>query len=299
MLPRDFALLLLICLIWASNFVVSKVAVSGLGVPPLFFSAVRLGVVLLVVLPWLLPMPRPRWRIVLLGLLMGAGSFGLMNVGLIWATPSSAAVVVQLGVPLTTLMSVAILGERIGLRRGLGIALTFLGALAVMWDPGGFTLSIGLLFIAANAFCTSLGAVMMKQTRGVRPLQFQAWVGLASVLPLAALSFALEERQIALAWEAGWSFLAAVAYAGLAVSVLGHTLYFALIQKYEANLIASLTLMCPLMAIGLGVVLTGDRFDARMMLGTAVVLVGVLLILKPARAAPRLAPARAVGEPRP
>jgi drug/metabolite transporter (DMT)-like permease len=210
---------------------------------------------------------------------MGAGSFGLMNVGLMTATPSSAAVLVQLGVPITTLLSVVLLGERISWRRGFGIALTLFGAVLVMWDPNGFTLSFGLLFVAGNAFCTSLGAVMMKQTQGVRPLQFQAWVGLSSVLPLAVLSALLETQQIALALEAGWSFLAAVVYAALAVSVLGHTFYFGLLQKYEANLIATLTLMCPLMAIGLGVVVTGDHFDDRMVLGTAVVLAGVLLVL--------------------
>jgi drug/metabolite transporter (DMT)-like permease len=295
MLPRDFALLLVVCLVWASNFVVSKLAVSALSAPPLFFSAARLGVVLLCVLPWLFPMPRPRWRMVAIGLLMGAGSFGLMNIGLMTATPSSAAVLVQLGVPITTLLSVVILGERIGRLRGLGIALTFAGAVTVMWDPHGFTFSVGLLFVLGNAFCTSLGAVMMKQTRGVRPLQFQAWVGLSSVLPLAALSAVLETRQIPLALEGGWAFLAVVLYAALGVSVFGHTLYFGLIQKYEANLIASLTLMCPIMAIGLGVALTGDPFDARMMLGTAVVLAGVLLILlAPKRAA---APAKELAAP--
>ena len=58
-----------------------------------------------------------------------------------------------------------------------------------------------------------------------------------------------------------------------------------LIRKYEANLIAALTLMCPLMAIGLGVVITGDHFDLRMGLGTLVVLAGVLTIfLGPRRA---------------
>ena len=81
-----------------------------------------------------------------------------------------------------------ILGERIGWQRGLGIAMTFVGAITVMWDPSGFTLSVGLLFVVANAFCTSLGAVMIKQMSGVRPLQLQAWVGLSSVIPLAALS---------------------------------------------------------------------------------------------------------------
>jgi O-acetylserine/cysteine efflux transporter len=276
---KDFALLLLVCLIWATNFVVAKVAVSDMRAPPLFFSALRLGFVLLFVLPWLLPVPRPAWRMVAIGLLMGAGSFGLMSIGLIWASPSSAAVIVQLGVPITTLLSILILGERIGLQRGLGIALTFLGAIAVMWDPDGFTLSFGLLFVLGNAFCTSLGAVMMKQTKGVRPLQFQAWVGLSSVVPLALLSAVLEAREIPTALDAGWPFLAVVLYAALAVSVFGHTIYFGLIQRYEANLVATLTLMCPLMAIGLGVLITGDRFDLRMAIGTAVVLLGVLIIL--------------------
>ena len=37
MLLRDFALLLTVCLVWASNFVVSKLAVGTLNAPPLFF----------------------------------------------------------------------------------------------------------------------------------------------------------------------------------------------------------------------------------------------------------------------
>ncbi|HYY83781.1 MAG TPA: DMT family transporter, partial [Beijerinckiaceae bacterium] len=216
MLPRDFALLLVICLVWASNFVVAKLVLADLHIPPLFFSALRLGVVLVAVCPWLLPVPRPVWRMIAVGLLMGAGSFGLMTIGLMTATPSSVAVVVQLGVPITTLLSVALLGERIGWQRGLGITLTFVGAVAVMWDPAGFSLSVGLLFVVANAVCTSLGAVMIKQMAGVRPLQFQAWVGLASVIPLGLLSILVEDDQMRLAREGGWAFAAAVAYTGLA-----------------------------------------------------------------------------------
>ncbi|MGL4289827.1 MAG: DMT family transporter [Phreatobacter sp.] len=279
MLFRDFAILVFVCLTWASNFIISKVALTELHTPPLFFSAVRFGLVLLATLPWLLPMPRPRWRIVIVGLLMGAGGFGLVSIGLMTASPSSAAVVTQLGVPITALLSIFILGERISWRRGLGIALTFCGAIAVMWDPNGLALSFGLIFVVASAFASAIGVVLVKQMGGVQPFQFQAWVGLSSVLPLAAASALIETRQVELALQAGWSFAATVLYAALAVSLLGHSLFFRLVQKYEANMISTLTLMCPLMAIGLGVVLLGDHFDARMMAGTAIVLVGVLLIL--------------------
>jgi O-acetylserine/cysteine efflux transporter len=279
MLVRDFVLLVAICLIWATNFVVAKLVLVNLSIPPLFFSSLRFVLVFLVALPWLLPWPRPRWRIVVVGLMMGAGGFGLVSVGLMTATPSSAAVVTQLGVPITALLSVAVLGERIGWRRGLGIALAFLGAVMVMYDPAGFALSVGLFFVLGSALASAIGIVLMKKMVNVRPLQFQAWCGLASALPLGLGSLALESQQLRISIDAGWPFLVALVYSALIVSLFGHSLFFRLVQKYEANLISTLTLMCPLMAIGMGVLVTGDRFDTRMILGTAVVLIGVMLIL--------------------
>jgi drug/metabolite transporter (DMT)-like permease len=65
--------------------------------------------------------------------------------------------------------------------------------------------------------------------------------------------------------------------------------YFAMIQRYEANLVAPITLVSPLMAIGLGIWLTGDYFDLRMALGSVVALVGVLLIAVQPKVAVRTA----------
>lgn len=290
MLARDFAILMFVCFVWATNFVATKLALTVLNLPPLFFSSARFLVVFLFALPWLLPWPRPRLRIVMVGLCMGAGGFGLVSIGLMSATPASAAVVTQLGVPITALLSVFMLGERIGWRRGVGIALAFLGAVTVMYDPRGFTLSFGLIFVLASAMTSALGMVLMKKMENVQPMQFQAWVGLSSSVPLAFGSLVLETGQVEAAMAGGWLFVGALAYVALAVSLLGHSLFYTLVRKYEANLISTLTLMCPLMAIGLGVAVTGDRFDLRMILGTAVVLTGVALIL--------LAPRKPAARPR-
>ena len=259
---RDFGLLILICLVWALNTVMSKVVIAQMGVPPMSYALVRFLLVAILVAPWLLPMPRPRWRILIVALLMGGGNFVLLFIGLKTASPSGAAIVSQLGVPMTTLMSMFMLGETIRWRRGIGISLTFLGAMTVVWDPNGAALSPGLMLIAGAAFLGSLGAVMMKQMDGVRPLQFQAWVGASSILPLLLLSGLFEHNQLTMMTQAGWPFIAALVFSALVVSVLGHTAYFGLIQKYEANLLAPLTLMTPLFTIGLGVVLTHDHFDA-------------------------------------
>ncbi|MDF2971103.1 MAG: hypothetical protein K0R61_1553 [Microvirga sp.] len=250
---RDFFLMFVVCFLWAAHTIVSKLVVSGMEIPPLFYAAVRFGIVAMLALPWLLPAPRPRWRIVLVGFLMGGGGFALFFLGIKSASPSSAAVVSQLGIPVTALLSLLMLGERIDGKRALGIVLTFTGGVLVMWDPdGGFPLSAGLLLVLASTCIGSLAAVMMKQIKGVRPLQFQAWVGLSSVMPMVLLTMAFETGQTAKAMEAGWAFVAALLFSALVVSLLAHTIYYGLIGKYPANMIAPLLIMNPLRPSGRG-----------------------------------------------
>ncbi len=278
MRARDFLLLVLICLIWASNNVLSKIIVDDWAIPPLFYAALRFAVVALVMLPWLLPMPRPAWRIILIGLLMGGGNFALLFIGLQTTSPSSAAIILQLGVPFTILLSVLTLGERIHWRRGIGIGLTLLGVLFVVWRPEGITLSTGLWFVAAAAFAGSAGAVLMKRVQDVSPFRFQAWVGLVSVISLPVASLLFEQGQWAAALAVGWPLAAAVLFTSLIVSVGAHSAYYHLIRNYEANLLAPLTLITPLATIVFGVLITNDAFDFRMGVGAALAIGGVLIV---------------------
>lgn len=274
---RDFLLLVFVCLTWGSSNVLSKIVVGDWHVPPLFFASVRFAVVLAVTIPWLRPLPRPIWRIALVGTLMGGGNFALLFIGLQTASPSMAGIVVQAGVPITTLLSVLVLHERIHWRRGLGIALTLAGVLIVIWRPG-FAMSTGLLFVLGAACAGSLGAIMMKQMDDIAPLRFQAWVALTGSVPLGLASALFEHGQWQAASAVGWPFVAAVLFSALIVSVCAHSAYYWLIARYEANLLSPLTLMTPLSTIALGVMITGDRLDARMMLGAALALAGVLVI---------------------
>lgn len=274
---RDFLLLVAVCLIWAFNNVLSKIIVSNWAIPPLFYVSMRFAVVAVIMLPWLVPMPRPAWRIVAIALCLGGGSFALLFMGLRTTSPSAAAIVLQLGVPFTMLLSVLILGERIHWRRGIGIALTLIGVLIVTWRPG-FALSQGLWLVAASAFSGAAGAVLMKQVDDVTPFRFQAWVGFVSVIALGLASATLETGQWAAAAAAGWPFAAAVLFTALVVSVGAHSVYYHLIQRYEANLLAPLTLMTPLGTIGLGVLITHDPFDLRMGVGGALAMIGVLIV---------------------
>jgi O-acetylserine/cysteine efflux transporter len=296
---RDFLLLGLVCLTWAVHTIVSKIVVSGMEIPPLFYAAVRYVLVAVLTLPWLLPLPKPLWRTALVGLFMGGGSFALFFTGMKTATPSGSAIVQQLGLPMMTLLSVLMLREMPDRKRWIGSVLTFAGALLVMWDPEGVSLTGGLVFVAAAAFVGSLASVMMKQVRGVRPLQFQAWAGLTSALLLAVLTTTLEDGQLVQAAAGGWPFVAAVLFSAVVVSLVAHTIYYGLVLRYPANLIAPLMVLNPLMTVGLGMAVTRDPFDLRMGIGTGLALLGVLVVTLGGEHIARLRPsalARATAE---
>jgi drug/metabolite transporter (DMT)-like permease len=228
--------------------------------------------------PFLFPAPRPLWRLMITAFLMGGGNFGLMFVGLKYATPSTAAVVLQLGMPATLILSMIFLGERVRWRRGLGIALTFAGVLTVMWNPHGLALSGGLMLVAAATLMSAVGVILTKSIEGLRPITFQAWVGWSSVFPMLALSIWLEPGQLATARSGGWPLVAAVLFSAVIVSLGAHTVYVTLLQRYEANLISALILVTPLATIALGVTLLHDPFGPRLVIGSALALAGVLII---------------------
>jgi drug/metabolite transporter (DMT)-like permease len=277
MTPRDLSLMIFINLIWASNNIVSKLVLSTMMVPPLAYTVARFAIVLAITLPWLRPLPNNLGRVLLIAVLMGPGAFGLNFIGFASSSPSTAAVVVQAGVPITTLLSVMMLGEKIYWRRILGITLALAGVLVVIYRPG-FTVSTGLLFVLASAAAGALGAVLMKQMDTIGAMRFQAWVALASVVLLTPVSAVTEPG----AWDAmlaaGWPYVIALVYSAVAVSVFAHTVYYWLIARYEANLIAPLTLLTPVATIPLGMAFTGDQLDARIIAGSALALLGVLIV---------------------
>ena len=280
---RSFALLAIICFAWSLNVIVSKIVVDQLQVPPLFYAAARSLLVLAVLLPFLRPVPEKWGQALLFGLAISGGSFALLFVGLREASPSSAAIVSLSGAPLTVLFAIALLGEKVGWRRAMGILLTFIGVVVAVASPSGWQSSTGLLFIGASAIVGALGTVLIKRLE-ISALGLQAWAALASVLVLVPLSAALEADPLPAVAAAPLAFFACLLFSALVVSVGAHTLYFRLLQRHDANLIAPLTLMTPLWTIALGAAITGDTIGPALLTGGALAIAGVLVILlRPSR----------------
>ncbi len=275
--PRHLLLLLGITLIWGLNLVVAKVGVGDM--PPILFTALRFAALALMTAPFLRWHGEAMGAIIVVALLVGGLHFALLFVGLARADNiSSVAIASQLGVPFATLLSVALLGERVRWRRWTGIGLAFLGVCVMGFDPAVFSQRLSLAFVIGSAFIGSLGLIAIKRLPAMRSLELQAWIAWLSWPQLAVLSFLVENGQGRAIASAGWVGWGAVAYTAVLASLFAHTAYFFLVQRYPVTSIAPLTVLSPVFSVIFGVLLLGDALTTRIAIGGVCTLLGVLII---------------------
>jgi len=282
---RDFLALVAVCVVWGLNFVVAKFSVTGDpgwvpgfdGAPPIFFAFLRFALLYAFLAPWLRPGPADMKTMFGVAMCMGALQYVLIFMGLQWATPSGMAIALQLGVPFATILSVVLLKEHVGPVRLLGIIVAFAGIIIVVANPGEADLSLGLLIGIGAAFVGALGMILVKRMP-LDSIRMQAWIGLISWPPLLVLSLVFERDQIAASLDGGWIFLAALIFTVVLVNIFGHGVFYNLLKRYDATLIAPLTLMAPLVGVLSGLLITNDPIGWRLIVGGGLTLVGVGVI---------------------
>lgn len=275
---RDFVLILLIVLAWAGNFLTSALAMRE--VPPLLFTALRFA---LLALPLVFVIKRPpagQWpRLLAVCLCIGVLHFGTSFMALKMAGDlSSPAIVMQSYVPMTTLLAWALLGERFAWRTGVAIALSFGGVLVLGFDPLVLDRPMALLVMLVSALLLAIGTVLMKGLRGLDVYSQQGWMAVISLLPLLAASALFEPGSFARLASASWVAWAGGLYAAFVSSLLGHGLYFLLVQRHPVAQVTPWLLLVPVFAVALGIAFWGDQPGPRLYLGGAMVLGGVLVI---------------------
>ena len=275
---RDFFLVLLICLAWAGNFLTSKLALQEF--PPLLFTALRLILLAMLLVAFLRLPPKGQWpRLVAVALCNAVLHFGLSFWSLkLSSTLASPAILMQSYVPMATLLAWWLLGERFHWRTGLAITLSFAGVLVLGFDPSVLRNPMALGLMLVSAFFIALGSVLMRDLRGFDLVNQQGWTSIIGIAPLLLWSAASEHDLLASIRHASWVAWLGVGYAAVVASLVGHGLYFRLVQRHPVAQITPYLLIAPLIATVLGIVFLHDRVGPRLWLGGAMVLGGVLVI---------------------
>lgn len=276
MTPRDGLAAAAMIVIWAVNFIAGKLAVDA--VPPLFTMALRFGLVALLLLPFL-RVPPCRWRdLVAVGCVLGFLHFALLFTGLSQVQAGPVAMAGQLTVPFSALLAWIAFGERLAWRQYLGIALAFVGVWLLGEAPTTAPDPFYFALVVAGAFCWSLGNIQIKRLAAMNPFQLNGWIAwIAWPLHLAA-SLAFEDHQWDKLVGAGWLLWGGVVYMAVAASIVGYGLWYHLLGRYEVNRLVPLTLVTPVLAVVLAVIVLGEPLDASIVGGSVLTLAGVGMI---------------------
>jgi O-acetylserine/cysteine efflux transporter len=275
MKPVDILLVILLNLLLAGNTIASKYSMGHF--PALLFAALRYSMFALALTPKLKWHPGQMKILFVMGLTLGPLTLGLLLSGLRLSTSSVVAVTGQMIVPFAVLLSVILLKEKVTWWRWVGVLLAFGGVTYISFDPSVFKYVVGLSLVIAGALVAAFAAVYQRAVK-VPVLELLAWVSLIGAPVLWIASFILEKGQWQAITTATLPIWASVVYVGLVATLIGDALYFHLIRKYHVSRITPLTLLNPLLTIAMGVAFMNDQLTPRMIVGSAVALVGVFIV---------------------
>ncbi len=275
-------LALLFSLLWASAFVAVKVGLRSS--PPLFLMGFRFllaGVALLLFARLRgrpLPASRRDWgRLAILGLLNNAVYLGLSAVALRHLSAGMGAILASTNPLLLAAAAPALLGERLGARKALGLALAFGSVVAIMSSrtargdsPGAMA-----LLLLANAVMVA-GTILFKRWAPRGDLPTINGVQLLTASAALLVPSLLGEPVAAVRWDV--SFLLVLAYLGGAVSCGAMLIWFFLLRSGDAGKASAFFFLNPVFGLFLGALLLDERVRALDLLGTAGVATGIWLV---------------------
>jgi drug/metabolite transporter (DMT)-like permease len=282
----DWLLFIILGFMWGSSYLFIKIGVDA-GLPPFMLITLRLliGFALLATVVAVaresLPRdPRIYGHLIVMGAVNIAIPFSLIT----WAeltVDSALAAILNAAVPLFVIVIAAIFlrDERITINRLAGLAVGFVGvAILVGFDPSDLAGSdmAGELALIGSTISYAIGAVYSRRNiHGLRPMipaLFQ--VGFALVM-VTVLTLVFERPfDVAIAPEAWF----AVLWLGLLGSGLAYLVFFRILGRWGATRTSMVAYLLPVYGIALGALVLKESVDARLLIGTALVIAGVALV---------------------
>jgi len=291
---RPYILLTLTPLFWGGNFVL------GRGVheffPPIALASIRWTLAFLIILPFALPHLRRDWPeirrqwpwLVFLGA-VGPGCFNTLTyIGLNFTPALNALIINSSGPVMIALASFLFFSDRLSARQFVGIGLSLIGVIIVI-TKGNLQALAQLEINSGDLWVLGAMAVWGVYTAFLRkrPAQIH-WLSLAACMfliasivnwPLHAWEHAYV-RSLTLSTDA----LLAIGYVAIFPSILAYVFYTRGVELIGSNRAGVFLHLIPLFGSGLAILILGEQPLWSHAIGFALILTGVTIAARQARA---------------
>ena len=282
----DWLLLLLLGLMWGTSYAFIKLGVQSLPTFTLIATRLGIGLALLATVVAIAREPLPRdlrtyGHLLVMAVINIVIPFTLITTAE-RSVDSAVAAILNGAVPLVVIVVAALFlhDEPMTVNRVVGLVVGYAGVIVLvsrgltsLATPGSVT---GELALIGSTIAYGVGAVYSRRnTRGLRPMipaLFQVGFAFAIMSALAMLF----EAPFAVQWNT--DALIAVLWLGLLGSGVAYILNFRLLGRIGATRTSLRAYLLPIVGIVTGALMFGEQIDARVILGTGLVIAGVALV---------------------
>jgi O-acetylserine/cysteine efflux transporter len=273
--PRDILAAIVAAAALGLAFIGIKIGVRE--APPLLLTALRFVFAALPAILFVKPPRAPVPLVLLYGLFIGVGQFGLLFLAIGLGMPVGlASLVIQLQAFITIFLAWIVLRERPTPVQMTGAGIAFLGIIAI-----GATRLAGasfgpFLMVVGASFCWAIGNLIAKLAGRIDPFALVVWSSLAAPIPLLGLSLIFENgRTLPSLEHPSWTLalcVAGIAYGG---TIIGFGLWSQLLMLYSAAKVAPFALLIPVIGMVSGWLLFEEPLGPFELWGAALVMAGL------------------------
>lgn len=280
----DWLIFLALGLMWGSSYLFIKIAVDDFGTFTLVALRLAVGAALLWAVVRLSGQPLPTSRTIYAHLLvMAAVNIAIPFLLITWAersVDSALAAILTAVVPLfvVVLAPLFLRDEPLRLNAIGGVAVGFAGVVLLTSDgvtgPGSDV--VAELALLGSSLSYAIGAVYARRhVRDVAPMIPAVFQVTFAMIATGAVALAFERP-----WEArpDQAAVLSIVWLGLLGSGAAYLAFFRLLRNWGATRTSAVAYLLPTVGIVLGFLVLGERIDARVIVGTALVIGGVALV---------------------
>ena len=274
-----------VCLFWGTTYLAIRIGVGVL--PPALFAGIRFTVAGFIFFIFLRLRGRslPNRKAFLDAAVVGIALLVTANGLVVWSeqwVPSGLAALIVATLPFWMAFFEGLLpsGDRLTLKKISGIVLGFCGLVLLFWpDLKGsldmkYLTRVLVLFLAP---CSWAAGSIYSKYRPVRtdPLMAASLQMIIAGIILLVIGASLGEWSRFTFDPVG---LGAMIYLILFGSIVGYGSFIYALSKLPASKVSTYAYINPLIAVILGWLVLGERLDGWMIIGTVVVLLGVVIV---------------------
>ena len=266
-----------------SAFPVAKLALNN-SVPPILMASLRMGLVFLLLIPFLkfkLPNKKFYKPLILFSISMGVLVYVFMNLSLFHSSIIAPIILgSQLAIPFGILASAFLLNENISKNKWILIFTSFIGIVIIFFDPKLTENYLGLFFASLMALFFGLAQVYSRQLKELPISMINASTGIFGFITLIIISVLIEGNVQENIEKINFESWMLISYQAVIVSLCAHLLMFYLYKFYTVGKIFPFYSLFPIFGIILTYLVFGEVPTILFILGGIIVITSVFFLHK-------------------